>query len=387
MDFQNVGLVLGSHGEFNRGCMRGVASFARVEAHWIFHAIDLIPAQVETLGRKKLHGVIALLVDEAMGDAVCGLGVPVVNVAKLHNRMDLPRVDHDDVEIGRLAARYLLERGFRSFGFAGLPVLPYSLDRERGFVETVTAAGGDVSVLKLVGQKEALRNASGWPEDETHVGDWLAHLPKPCGVMICSDWHGWKLAEVCRDRRLRVPEDLALIGVDNDEPWCSLSHPPLSSVVINAERIGYEAGALLHRLIANPALGPVEALQFPPITVITRRSSDTVAIEDPDVANAARFIRDNAAKVIMVDEVLETVATSRRSLERRFKSILGRTIGEEIMRVHVERAKELLTRTEMAMPQVAALSGFTNSKRFSETFRRETGLAPTQFRDRYRPGR
>jgi LacI family transcriptional regulator len=239
MAFLNIGLVLGSHGEFNRGCARGVASFARVSGNWIFHAIDLIPAQVSLLARKRLNGVIAVLVDEALGEAVCGLGVPVVNVAKLHTRLDLPRVDHDDVEVGRMAARHLLERGFRSFGFAGLPVLPYSLDRERGFVETVQAAGGEVSVLKMVGHKEALRNASGWPEDESHVGEWLMRLPKPCGVMICSDWHGWKVTEVCRDRGLRVPEDVALIGVDNDEPWCSLSHPPLSSVQINAERIGY----------------------------------------------------------------------------------------------------------------------------------------------------
>jgi LacI family transcriptional regulator len=383
--FRHVGLVLGSHGEFNRGCARGIASYARVNASWIFHAIDLIPAQVPLLARKSLSGVIGVLVDDVLGEAVCSLSVPVVNVAKLHSRMDLPRVDHDDVAIGRLAAQHLLDRGFRSFGFAGLPVLPYSLDRERGFVETVRAAACDVSVLRLVTQKEALRNASGWPDEDSHVGEWIARLPKPCGVMICSDWHGWKVAEVCRDLGLRVPEDIALIGVDNDEPWCSLSHPPLSSVVINSERIGYEAAALLHQLIDHADIAPPPPKEIPPINVITRRSSDTVAIEDPDVAAAARFIRDHAHEVIRVDEVLEAVPTSRRSLERRFKRIVGRTIGDEITRVHIERAKELLTRTELPMPQVAHLAGFTNSKRFSESFHRETGLSPTAFRDKYRP--
>lgn len=385
--FRHVGLVLGSHGEANRGFARGIASYSRLRSNWIFHAIDLVPAQVPSLVRWKPDGIIAVLVDQSLGQAVCSIGVPVVNVAKLYGKMDLPRVDHDDVAIGRMAAEHLLERGFRQFGFVGLPVLPYSLLREQGFTQTVQKAGFTSESFYLVNGPEALRNASGWPEDESSLGRWLKSLPKPSGVMVCSDWHGWKVAEVCRDQGIQVPEEIAMIGVDNDEPWCSLSHPPLSSVVVNAERIGFEAACLLELLMNGENPSNLKPVELPPVTVITRRSSDTVAIDDPDVSEAVRFIRENAHKVFGVDEVVQAVATSRRSLERRFKSAIGRSIREEIDRVHCQRAKDLLVRTDLAMPQVAQLSGYTNAKRFCEAFQRQTRCTPTEYRERYRARR
>jgi LacI family transcriptional regulator len=381
-----IGLVLGSHGEANRAVARGVAAFARMGREWIFNAIDLVPGQVPTLARWRPDGVLAMVVDPILGEAVCEIGVPLVNTAKLYSHPQLPRVDHDDLAIGRLAARHFLDRGFRSFGFLGLPLLPFSLDRERGYRETVEAAGFSCESAMIAGET-SLHNASGWPDDPQAIGRWLKRLAKPVAVMACSDWHGWRVAELCRDRGIRVPEDVALIGVDNDEPWCSLSHPPLSSVITNAERIGYEAADLLMRLMESKRPLAAAPLELPPIGVLTRRSSDTVAIDDREVAIAARFIREQAHRPITVTDVLDATATGRRSLERRFRRSVGRSIGQEIRLAHVQKAKDLLSRTDLAMSQVAYLSGFTNAKRFSETFGRVEGVSPASYRARFQPKR
>ncbi len=382
--FRRVGLVLGTHGEANRAFARGIAAYARLGRRWIFNAIDLDRHAVPALLRWKPAGIVAVLVDDALGRAVCRATCPVVNVAKLHTRPDLPRVDHDDREIGRLAARHLLDRGFRTFGFVGLPLLPYSLQRQEGFIAELAEAGMTASVLTLVRPRE-LRNASGWPARDDAVRRWIAQLPRPAGVMICSDWHAWKFTEVVRASGIRVPEDLALVGVDNDEPWPSLAYPPLSSVATNAERIGYEAAALLDRLMSGDERGEaIKPLELPPVGVVARQSSDTVALEDQAVASAVRYIRDNAHLPLRVSDVSSALAMSRRSLERRFRDALQQGIADQITRAHIEKAKDVLARTEAAMPTVASASGFTNNKRFSETFRRITGMTPTAYRNRYR---
>lgn len=382
---RRVGLVLGSQGEVNRAIARGVAAYARVGVEWVFNAVDLDLAQIPELRRWRPAGVIAMLVDPALARAVLEIGAPVVSTAKVESHPELPRVDHDDVEIGRLVGRHLLERGLRHFGFIGLPARRYSSDRQAGFAQALSDHGFTVESHLLVGADQ-LAHASGWPSDTAGLRLWLKALPKPAGVLVCSDWHGWKVAEVCRDAGVRVPEDIALVGVDNDEPWCSLSHPPLTSVITSAERIGYAAAARLDRLMTDPTRRE-PPLELPPVGIITRRSSDTIAVDDPEVAQAARFIRERAHRCIDVEQVVAGAGVGRRSLERRFRSAFGRSIGQDILQVRVQKAKDLLGRTDLAMPQIAKLSGFTNAKRFSETFSRLAGVSPIAYRQQHQPRR
>jgi LacI family transcriptional regulator len=215
------------------------------------------------------------------------------------------------------------------------------------------------------------------------VQRWVQRLPKPVGIFASTDIWGVQLAEVCRQTGLRVPEDVALVGVDNDDLLCEVARPSLSSIALPTERIGFEAAALLDRILARerPSLRP---RLLPPIGVVARQSSDVLALDDPEVAAAVRFIREHSHTSIGVKDVLRAVTISRRSLERRFQAALDRTVWEEIRRAHLERAKSLLAGTAMPMWAVAEQAGFSDPRQLSVVFRQETGLTPTAYRGRVR---
>jgi LacI family transcriptional regulator len=215
------------------------------------------------------------------------------------------------------------------------------------------------------------------------VRDWLLALPKPAAVFSSNDVPARHLAEMCRALGLLVPEEVALLGVDNDELECLLCHPPLSSVVNPAEQIGYEAARLLDRLMSGRQ-PPRRPIHVPPTHVVTRQSTDIVAVADPDVSQAAAFIRDHAAENIGVADVVLALSMARRRLERRFRGCLGRTILDEIQRVRVERAKHLLAETDLPIPVVANRSGFSTPQRLAAVFRRATGQSPTAYRRQVR---
>jgi LacI family transcriptional regulator len=215
--------------------------------------------------------------------------------------------------------------------------------------------------------------------------DWVRSLPKPAAVFTCNDLWGLQLAETCRQLGYGVPEDVAILGVQDDDLLCELARPPLSSIAIPAERIGFEAAAMLDRLLARPRLRPPPLL-FPPLGVVNRQSTDILAVSDPQVATAVRFIQERAHQPLLVEDVLQAVSISRRALERRFRQALHRTLGEEIRRAHLERARELLARTSLAMSAVAQRSGFTDGKHLATVFRQETGVTPTAYRAQLQSG-
>jgi LacI family transcriptional regulator len=194
---------------------------------------------------------------------------------------------------------------------------------------------------------------------------------------------GLQVVEACRLAGLRVPDEVAVVGVDNDDLFCGLARPSLSSIIVPAERIGFEAAAVLERLLAG-AKAPRNPRLIPPAGVVTRQSSDVLAGGDPDVTAAVRFIRDHGHRPISVEDVLRAVPVSRRSLERRFRALLGRGLGEEIRRAHLQRAKDLLAATALSVTEVAGQAGFAGVHYLSRVFRQETGLTPTAYRRQVR---
>jgi LacI family transcriptional regulator len=205
----------------------------------------------------------------------------------------------------------------------------------------------------------------------------------PMAVMACNDRSAVALLAVCRSAGLRVPEDVAVLGVDNDELMQSLANPPLSTINTARERIGFEAAAMLERLMQGKAIDG-DLVLVPPKDVITRRSTDALAINDPDVVAAARFIQHHAGRQIGVLDVARRATISRRQLERRFRDALGRTIHDEILRCRVDRARSLLIESDLTLPQVAMASGFAAASYFTTVFRRELGTTPGEFRARLR---
>jgi LacI family transcriptional regulator len=207
----------------------------------------------------------------------------------------------------------------------------------------------------------------------------------PLGLMACNDDRGRQVLEACREARLRVPEQIAVVGVDNDELLCELSDPPLSSVVLNAERGGYAAAALLDRMMRGRVRRP-RRLVVEPLHVVTRRSSDIIALEDAEVASALALIRQQATAPMQIDEVVEHVQISRRSLEMRFRQHVGRTIHDEIERMRLERAKRLLLESDLPIPRVASSAGFNSASYFVQVFCRQVGQTPARYRRMIRTG-
>jgi LacI family transcriptional regulator len=209
---------------------------------------------------------------------------------------------------------------------------------------------------------------------------WLKQLPKPVGLMGCYDIRAREVLDACMLAGLAVPDEVAVIGVDNDDLICELAEPRLSSVIPNAHRTGYEAAALLERMLAGERVPP-GAYLIPPVGIVTRHSTDMLAVDDPHVAAALRFIRERACDGINVEDVVAAVPLSRRVLETRFKQLTSRTPHAEIQRVQIDRVKQLLTETELTLEAAAHRCGFRHSEYMSVVFKRITGMTPGRFRE------
>jgi LacI family transcriptional regulator len=377
-----IGLVF-SHGlAYCRGALRGVKQYARAKQDWTLLLVAPEPRAVRSLGRLDVAGLIVHVYTAACAAAVAALGRPFVSVSGVLPDLAGPRIGPDDDAVGRLAAEHLLDRGLRNFAFVGHDNRGYAIRREAGFRRALAARGH--APHGYLERDSVQFNPMGylWALDVA-VQRWVQRLPKPVGIFASTDIWGVQLAEVCRQTGLRVPEDVALVGVDNDDLLCEVARPSLSSIALPTERIGFEAAALLDRILARerPSLRP---RLLPPIGVVARQSSDVLALDDPEVAAAVRFIREHSHTSIGVKDVLRAVTISRRSLERRFQAALDRTVWEEIRRAHLERAKSLLAGTAMPMWAVAEQAGFSDPRQLSVVFRQETGLTPTAYRGRVR---
>lgn len=378
-----IGLVLSHSLDHCRRILRGIKEYAETKPDWILLPIAPEPRAVQSLAAFRPAGIIAHIITPSLVDRLLALRRPLVNVSAVLSDLAIPRVGIDDAAVGRLAGVHLLDRGFTHFGFVGQPNHAYSAQREQGFREVVENAGHRVACYHDHHTFLFAPMGHLWALDRD-VQHWVRTLPKPVGLFAPNDIWGVQLAEVCRQLDLRVPEDVALLGVDNDDLLCNLSRPALSSIALPAERLGYEAAALLHRLLGRKR-PPKQSLLLPPRGVVARHSSDVLALHDADVAAAVRFIREHSHMILSVSDVLAEIPVSRRSLERRFRLLLQRGVWAEIRRAHLERARNLLTGTDMSLAEVARRSGFSGNVQFSVVFRQETGLTPSAYRRQFRP--
>ena len=278
-----------------------------------------------------------------------------------------------------MAAGHLLQRGYHHYAFVGVARRVWSQRRETSFCQSIKAAGFPVQVYKPSG---AGRDRV-WEREQPVLADWLRRLPKPVGVMACNDDRGREVLEACRAAGIRVPEEIAVIGVDNDDLLCELADPPLSSVVLNAEGVGYRAAALLDQMMRGRSRKP-QRLIAEPLFVVTRHSTDMVAIDDAEAAAALRFIHDHAMEPIQVSDVVRHVQISRRNIEIRFQNSVGRTLHAELQRVRLERAKRFLAETNIPIPQVAESVGYRTPSYFIQVFRAAHGMTPAKYRRQLR---
>ena len=413
-DCPRVALLLYPHAEYDRCILQGIAQYARIHGPWIFYlageetglllpeeeAISSLPIKTVHVGkghrrvrlpdlrRWNTRGFIGRLQTPEIAETVLGLGVPVITMdlseEQLTGRLSPARVSEirpDSRLAGRMAAEYLLERGFRNFGYCGYAGRTWSHRRQQGFCQRLEESGFTCHVYQPAKRKR--RTAPSWRQECGEVVDWLRGLPKPVGIMTCNDIRGRQVLEASTLGDMPVPYQVAVVGADDDQLLCDLSNPSLSSVAFNARQGGYRAAELLDGLMLGRLKRP-QRIDVEPLWVVPRQSTDVVAVEDPEVAAALRFIRENARGPIGVDEVVAQVALSRRALEIRFQRSLGRSIRVEIERVRLAWAKQLLVETDMPTAKIAELAGFSSFSYANKVFRREMGEPPARYRRRHR---
>lgn len=354
----------------------GVHRYARPNRPWVFRTRPPLPQSLEAALAWSPDGIIAHAYSASMADRLQELPIPVVTVSESLPGLSIPRVGLDNVAIGRLAAEHLLDRGFRSFAYFGDSKVVYSRKRESGFRQRLAEAGCDCPVHDEA-QSEGFYDH--WSQATESLGRFLNGLPKPVGVFACKDEYALLLSECCLELGIGVPEQVAVVGVGNDELICDRAYPPLSSVRVPTEQLGLDAARLLERLMGGAA-APAHPRNLPPLGVQTRRSTDVLAIADPAVAAAMQFISAHATERIAVTDVLGAVPMCRRAMERRFRQVLGRTMLEEIYRVRLNQAMGLLASTTMALPEVATAAGFRDGYHLWATFRKKTGISPADYR-------
>jgi LacI family transcriptional regulator len=335
------------------------------------------------LGRWQGDGIIGRITDAATADLIRSTGLPFVDVLGAVRRPTIPLVRTDDEEVGRLAAQHLLERGFKHFGCYGPPSDYWMQKRFTAFSKAVSAAGGSCQWVEkpwiVAGPRE-------WDHAEDELAKWLRTLSKPVGIFTASDRFGQRLLSAARRVGVRVPEEVAVIGVDYDRATCEVCDPPLSAVWIDLDQQGYKAAALLDKLMSGEPV-PSEPVVIKPGGVRTRQSTDTLAIDDPLIADAVRYIRDYACEGIGVAEVLREVPLSRSVLQRRFRRIFGQTANTMIVDVRMRRAKQLLLETDLPIARIAQMSGFRYQRYMGALFLQKMGVTPHRFRQQAGPGR
>lgn len=290
----------------------------------------------------------------------------------------IPNITGPHFLAGKMGAEYFAKKGFRHFAFYGTRDVVWSDERMQGFRETVRAANPSFTFSALC---KNTQNAL-WDYDTNQLVTWLQSLPKPVAIMACDDNHAYHITEACQQGegggRLRIPDDIAVLGVDNDETICRLSSPNLSSLNQNIEQGGYDVAQLIDRILRDPAT-PREDVMVQPTHIVTRQSTDIYANNDQHIAEVLKYIHENISQKITVDELVELVPLSRRLLETRFKRSMGTSIYDYILQTRIEKVAQLLCEG-MSVSEAAIELGFSDIKNLSRMFRQQRGMTPSEYR-------
>jgi LacI family transcriptional regulator len=376
-----VAVVIEASNAYARGLLAGIHRHVREHEPWtIFlqeHGRGAPPLQA--LARWQGDGVIARIETEAVARTLDALRrrhkLAIVDVSAGRLLDDVPYVETDDAAIARLAAEHFVERDFRHFAFLGDDRFRWSDNRRDAFRATVESRGRTVSVFDRGTARRGQR-----VDDDERIERWLAGLPKPLALFACYDIRGRQALDACRRAGIAVPDEVAVLGVDDDELLCGLSTPPLSSVIPDSRGAGRLAAAILERLMQGKRLEADEWL-LPPLGIATRQSSDVLAIDDPVVVAAVQFIRARACMGIKVQDVVRELGISRRILDARFAARVGHTPHEEIARQQFRRVEQLLTETDLPLATIAERCGFRHAEYMTVAFTRRHGLPPSRWRD------
>ena len=371
---------------FSHKLLAGLVDYSRAKEQWIVRRMP--PEYKAQIG---IQGVIRVAKEWDI-DAVIGQFEPtddiglfaengIVAIAQDYKKKfaSIPNVTGDYIGTGRMAAQFFLDRGFRNFGFFGFNDVCWSDERCDGFRREVEAAGfGDSFYAYRMQEIDMV-----WYYQRNRLREWLRTIPKPIAIMACDDNQGSTLIEVCHGLGIRIPSEVSVIGVDNDEALCSLGSTTLTSVQVDIEEGGRQAAALVERLVADPA-APVEDVVLKPIKIVQRMSTAAFATDDQQILKAILFIHKNVQKKITVSDVMAEAALSRRLLERRFKEVTGKTLYEYITAQKLKHFAEQLEDTDEQVINIALSMGENDTKSIARRFKQIYGCTPVEWREKQR---
>lgn len=368
-------LLLETSRAFGRGILYGIVKYSKLHGPWAFYREPRgLKTSIPQFKNWKPDGLI--MRNSVINKQLIAMKLPTIMVVHdLTVPPHVPVVISDSSKISQHASDHLLNRGFKNFAFCGYTGLMWSDERGKYFTQFIAKAGYQTFIY--VHPKSKKYNT--WQYEQVKMAEWLTSLPKPIGIMACNDDRGQHVLEACKIAGLHVPEEVAVIGVDNDVLICELCDPPLTSVVLNTEQAGYAAAELLNRLMnGEPMKG--QEIMVTATHVSKRQSTDVLAVADKEVAEAIRFIRNNAKNKINVEQVVEATLLSRRSLENRFKNTFNRSIQQEIRRVRVELIAQMLAETELSITEITSNFNFADVEHIARYFRKEKGMGLREYR-------
>lgn len=359
-----------------RDFIRGVMNFSSIKGNWDFLFIGPYMKHSKSIHSWKPSGLLCFGGIDI--SSILPLNLPCVINSYFNQYPDLPSIRYDNTQIARIAADHLRSLGLRRFAFCGLDMF-WAKERQDAFIEYLRRANYPDIYVHF---RTFKRYQISWEKEEQITINWLQSLPKPIGIMACDDHYARYIARLSKMASIPIPEEIALIGVDNDDLSCECSNPPLSSVQCSWEKAGFEAAVLLEKLMKHQTVSDT-TITVLPTYVIARQSTEIHAIEDTEIAHALNFIRTNAHKRIQVPDVVEATSLSKRLLYKRFKDVIGRTIHSEINRVRMEKIASLLLETDMSVLQIALCLGDQNDKHIARAFKKHFGLSPVEYRAKY----
>lgn len=379
---KRVALIIETSRTYGRELLEGVRQYVSQHGPWsIFAEIrDLESKPPAWLRKWDGDGILTRTATPAIARAVGAVGVPTIELRASRLPRKFPFVGIDNAAVGRLCAEHLRERGHRHYAVYELTTEPFFEERSRSFVEHLEENGFACHHFR---QSLNIEKPREWEKQQASLVEWLMKLPKPVGILACTDQLGFWLLDACQRAGLAVPEEVAVLGVENDESLCSISSPPLSSLRLGGQRVGYEACALLDRWMSGTA-PERDAFLLPPLTIETRRSTDTIAVNDPWLAQALCLVRERACQGLRVADLLREIPLSRSTLERGFREVLGRSPNMEIHRVKLLRVAELLETTDWSLDEIAVKTALANKHYLATSFRKMYGLPPGEFRKQLR---
>ena len=381
---KKVAILIETSRAYGRGLLRGISRFNHEHRSWTtyFQPQGLGDAPPPWLQSWEGDGIIARIENRKLAKEIIANGAPTINLRGSLRELEIPFIGSDNPKVAEVGAKHLLDRGYQHFGFCGFSREDLKGFHTRGqyFKRFIEDAG---FTCDLFSKAKASRQTSSWERDQRQLAKWISSLPTPAGIMTANDDLGFLVLDACQRANLSVPDQIGVLGVDNDEFLCDLSVPKLSSIQINTEKTGYRAAQFLNTWMTT-GIQPDPGDGVSPKGIVTRESTDVLATNDQEVIQAANFIRDNACKGIDVSDVVQHAGISRTSLENRFKKVLRHTMHEEIHKVRLERAKELLTETDLPIKWIAQESCFNSPQYLTRMFKAATNVTPAQFRQNRR---